>query len=135
MNNLKKYYVGFFIGYAVLFIGALLYILNVSFHIDKMLFSLKDIGFYAFCSGVLVNTFCRIKILPKTTDKRIRRLNNQQMLIVVCFLISAFAMYKHHSAWAVPLLIAAVVEFYLTYRYPKADADNQTQENNYSNDN
>ena len=42
-------------------------------------------------------------------------------------------MYKHHSAWALPLLIAGVIDFYLTFRYPKVednDDDSRKQEQN-----
>ena len=42
-------------------------------------------------------------------------------------------MYKHHSAWALPLLIAGVIDSYLTFRSPKVEAnddDSRKQEQN-----
>ena len=102
----------FLIGYAILISGAILHILGI---------------------GILINTFFRVKILPRSTDRRIRRLNSQHFIIVACFIITAYLMYKHHSAWALPLLIAGVIDFYLTFRYPKVednDDDSREQEQN-----
>ncbi len=107
--NKKQTSICFFISYAIIIIGAIIHILG------------HKIGFYTFGIGCLTNTLFRIKLLPQSRDIRIRRLNNQQFIIVACFIGTAYLMYKHHSAWALPLLIASVIEIFLTYRYPKTD--------------
>lgn len=99
----------FTIGYAVLIAGAIIHIFGIK------------VGFYMFGVGVLLNTIFRIKLLPRSTDRRIRRLNGQQFIVVAFFIVTAYLIYTQHSAWALPLFIAGVIDFYLTYRYPKAD--------------
>ncbi len=105
--NTKHKYIGFGIGYLLLILGAIVHI------------SGAKMGFYIFGVGTLINTLFRVRLLPKSDDIRIRRLNNQHFIIVLALLATAYLMYANHSAWAVPLLIAGVIELYLTYRYPK----------------
>lgn len=95
-------------GYAIVIVGAIVHILGYS------------AGFYVFCIGVLINTVSRFKLLPRSGDARTRRLNGQHFIIVACFVAAAYFMYRQRTAWALPLLIAGVVDFYLTFRYPKS---------------
>lgn len=106
--NKKQVNIGFFIGYTLVIIGVVAYILNF------------QAGFYILGVGVLINTVFRLRMLPKSEDRRIRRLNNQHFIVVACFIATAYLMYQNHSAWALTLLISGIIDFYLTYRYPKA---------------
>lgn len=106
MNN-KLINIGFFIGYALVIAGAVVHILDFK------------VGFYILGIGALVNTVFRLRMLPKSEDRRIRRLNSQQFIVVAGFIATAYLMYQNHSAWALTLLISGIIDFYLTYRYPK----------------
>lgn len=105
--NKKHINIGFFVGYALIIAGAVVHILNIK------------AGFYILGVGALVNTLFRLRMLPKSEDRRIRRLNSQQFIVVACFIATAYLMYQNHSAWALPLMISGTIDFYLTYRYPK----------------
>ncbi len=107
--NKKQSNTGFLIGYALIVIGAVVYLLGM------------QTGFYILGVGVLINTIFRVQLLPKSDDRRIRRLNSQHFIIVAAFVGTAYLMYLHSTAWALTLLVAGVVDFYLTFRYPKQD--------------
>lgn len=107
--NRKLISTAFIVGYIAMSAGAVLGI-----------FGLKA-AFYTFAAGTLLNIVARIKLLPKSDDRRIRRLNTQQFLVVAGFIATAYFLYREQSSWAVFLLMSVVVDFYLTFRYPKAD--------------
>ncbi|MDR3327282.1 MAG: hypothetical protein LBT04_04025 [Prevotellaceae bacterium] len=104
----KNYSIPFFVGYLLLIAGAILHI-----------FGSVRVGFYVFGVGVVCNLTFRFLLLPKSDDKRIRRLNKQQFFLAVLLIFTGYAMYAKYSAWIVPLLIFAIIELWLTFRYPK----------------
>lgn len=108
--NRKLISIAFVAGYILMSVGAVLGI-----------FGLKA-AFYTFASGTLLNIVARIQLLPKSDDRRIRRLNTQQFFVVAGFIATSYFLYRGKSYWVVFLLMAVVVDFYLTFRYPKADS-------------
>ena len=120
MTN-KKTYIPFFIGYLLLIAGAVLHILNSGFSV------------YVFGAGVAINLFFRFLLLPRQTDKRIRRLNNQQFLVAVFLILTCYLMWIDKSFWLmksiwigknnwiITLIVSAVIDLWLTFRYPEED--------------
>ena len=97
----------FILGYATMLLGAVLGVFSLS------------IAFYVFAVGCLLNTVGRLRLLPQSDDRRIRRLNTQQFFVVAGFIATAYFLYKGAMSWAIFLLMSVVIDFYLTYRYPK----------------
>ncbi|MDR1543972.1 MAG: hypothetical protein LBS50_06115 [Prevotellaceae bacterium] len=106
----KKLFLPFFCGYFLIIIGALLCMLNINFGLEKT-------GFWIFCAGALLNIIFRFLLLPRSENKRIRRLNNQQFLIVILLVITGYLMWIENNAWVISLLVCAVVEFWISFRY------------------
>lgn len=105
--NPKQANIGFLLGYALIVAGAVVYMLGMK------------VGFYILGVGVLINTVFRVRLLPKSDDRRVQRLNNQHFIIVAAFIGTAYLMYLNHTAWALTLLIGGIIDFFLTFRYPK----------------
>jgi len=112
MTKLQKISIPFFIGYLLLIAGAVLHIMNNEFSV------------YIFGTGVAINLIFRFLLLPKQTDKRIRRLNNQQFLVAVFLIITCYLMWvddkAYKSYWVITLIISAIIDLWLTFRYPEA---------------
>lgn len=59
--------------------------------------------------------------LPRTDDFRIRRLNNLLAISAILILVTAYLMYLNQNIWAITLTIAAFIDLFTTFRYPKVD--------------
>jgi len=115
----KKLNIPFFIGYLLLIAGAVLRIMDNKF------------GVYVFGAGVVINLIFRFLLLPRTTDKRIKRLNNQQFFVAVFLILTCYLMWIDKNfwlmksiwigknSWVVTLILSAVIDLWLTFRYPK----------------
>ena len=116
----KKLNIPFFIGYLLLIAGSVLHIINNKFSV------------YVFGAGVAINLIFRFLLLPKQTDKRIRRLNNQQFFVAVFLILTCYLMWLNKdwtvesirigkNSWVITLIISAIIDLWLTFRYPTAD--------------
>jgi membrane-associated HD superfamily phosphohydrolase len=110
MKN-QKISIPFFIGYLLILIGTVLYIINNNYSV------------YVFCAGVIINLIFRFLLLPQQVDKRIRRLNNQQFFVAVLYILTGYAMWADKTYWVITLVISALIDLWLTYRYPKTDRE------------
>jgi len=114
MTN-KKESIPFFIGYLLLIAGAVLHIINNEFSV------------YIFGAGVAINLIFRLLMLPRQLDKRIRRLNNQQLIVAVLLVITCYLMWietektAYKSYWVITLIISAVIDLWLSFRYPNEE--------------
>jgi len=117
----KKLSIPFFIGYLLLILGAVLHVLDNEFSV------------YVFGTGVVINLIFRFLLLPRQTDKRIRRLNNQQFIVAVFLILTCYLMWIDKSfwltksiwvgksSWIITLIVSAIIDLWLTFRYPKTD--------------
>lgn len=103
----KNFAIPFFVGYAMVIIAALLYILNWEYAV------------YLFGAGAFISAIGRLVLLPRTPDKRIRRLNNQQLYCILLQALTVYLMWTNHSAWIIPLILNAFLDIWISYRYPK----------------
>jgi len=120
MSN-KKLNIPFFIGYLLLIAGAVLHIIDNRFSV------------YVFGAGVVINLIFRFLLLPRQTDKRIRRLNNQQFFVAVFLILTCYLMWINKNfwlmesirigknSWVVTLILSAVIDLWLTFRYPEKE--------------
>ena len=111
-----KYSMPFFAGYLLLIVGAILHIFD------------NEFGVYVFGAGVVINVIFRFLLLPRQADKRIRRLNNQQFLVAVSLVATCYLMWQkkaYGSYWVITLIISAIVDLWLTFRYPDAEEKNE----------
>jgi hypothetical protein len=111
MQN-KKYSIPFFIGYLLIIAGAVCVLAKVD-----ILFLRHQIGFYIFCAGAVLNSIFRYLLLPHSDNKKVRRLNTQQLFIVLLLLAAGYMMFKNTASWVIPLLICAVIDLWLSFRY------------------
>lgn len=106
----KKLSIPFFIGYLLMIAGAVLQVFNNEFSV------------YVFGVGVAINLIFRFLLLPRQVDKRVRRLNNQQFFVAVFLIITCYLMWvedkTYKSYWVITLIISAVIDLWLTFRYP-----------------
>lgn len=79
----------------------------------------QDYAIYIFVLGAIATTIVKVKALVKTTDRRIRRLQNQQMISVLLLLATAYLIFINHDAWPLTLLLAATFDLVISYRMPK----------------
>jgi len=117
----KNYSILFFIGYLLLVVGAVLRVMDSKFSV------------YVFGAGVAINLIFRFLLLPRQTDKRIRRLNNQQFLVAVFLVLTCYLMWIDKSFWlmksiwigknywVITLIVSAIIDLWLTFRYPEED--------------
>ncbi|MDR1592448.1 MAG: hypothetical protein LBS16_06155 [Prevotellaceae bacterium] len=107
----------FYAGYALAIVGALLY--------GGEWFHLFRLGWYysilVYAVGAVLCSFFRLLLLPQSADRRIRRLNNQQFFSVLCQLGTIYLMWTAHDAWIAPLLLCALIDLWLSFRYPRVN--------------
>ena len=131
MTNINKISIPFFIGYLLMIVGAVLRIIDNKYSV------------FVFGAGVVINLIFRFLLLPRADDKRIRRLNNQQFFVAVFLILTCYLMWLDKSfwimksiwigknTWVITLIISAVIDLWLTFRYPEIDTSNQTQDTRY----
>ena len=102
---MKKTIIPFAVGYVCVIVGALLHIFE------------WEPSVWLFGVGALVLIISRMLSLPKTDDRRIRRLYGQLFIGALCLLGSTYLMYIGHNAWALPLLLTAFIDVWVSYRW------------------
>ncbi|MBO4370462.1 MAG: hypothetical protein J5808_03765 [Paludibacteraceae bacterium] len=95
------------IGAALVFIGAVIYLLH---HLAA-----------AICVGVgaVIIGYVRVSTRYQGDDLRLKRLSTMQTLTAVFYLATAILMYMGNSLWVICLLYAAVMELVLIWRTPR----------------
>lgn len=76
---------------------------------------------YAFFGGTLLLILGRYLTLPRSDNFRVRRLNGILAVGAIFLIASCYLMYTGRNAWVVTLVIAAVFDFYTSFRYPKEE--------------
>lgn len=99
-----KSFIPFVISYIGIIIGALLHIFAL------------PIGFWIFAVSAVIFVVTRIITLPKTDDKRTRRLYAQLMIGAGCLLGTVYLMYVGQNAWAITLIISAFIDIWVSFR-------------------
>ncbi|MDR0830239.1 MAG: hypothetical protein LBN95_09060 [Prevotellaceae bacterium] len=108
----KKYSLPFFFGYFLIIASAVIFIFNLAPE-------QPEIAFYVFCAGATLNIVFRFFLLPRSDNKRIRRLNNQQFFVAILFIGAGYMLFETMNSWIVPLFLAAVIDVWLSFRYEK----------------
>lgn len=103
ITNLKAF-IPFALGYTAIIVGALLHALDLS------------LGFWIFSVGTVAFVTTRMLTLPKTDDRRTRRLYAQLMIGAICLLATAYLMFIGHNAWAITLIISAIIDLWVSFR-------------------
>jgi FtsH-binding integral membrane protein len=75
-------------------------------------------AYVVFFVGTISMLFFRYKTTTESQDFRIRRLQRIQTL-ALCFLVAAtYPMYINHNAYVVMVMIYAVIELFVLFRWP-----------------
>lgn len=104
MKNWK--FILFVVGYVAVIVGA-------------ALLDYSTLSRYIVVGGAVLCTVFRFLLLPQSDNRNIRRLNTQQFFCALLMLSGAWLVWKGHSAWPLPLLICAVIDLWLSFRYGK----------------
>ncbi len=99
-----KSFIPFALGYIGVIAGALLHIFE------------WQPSFWIFAVGAIVLITTRMFTLPKTDDKRTRRLYAQLMIGALCLLGTIYLMYTQNNAWAITLTISAFIDTWVSFR-------------------
>ena len=102
--NPAKLQIPFIASYIGILIGAALHIFDLT------------AGFWIFTVSAIVFVVTRIITLPKTDDKRTRRLYAQLMIGAGCLLGTIYLMYVGNNAWAITLVISAFIDIWVSFR-------------------
>lgn len=103
-NHHLKSLIPFVISYIGILVGTLLHIFAV------------QAGFWIFAVSAIVFVITRMLTLPKTDDKRTRRLYAQLMIGAGCLLGTVYLMYVGQNAWAITLIISAFIDIWVSFR-------------------
>lgn len=74
---------------------------------------------FVFAIGAVCAIVGRYLILPEPSDFRIKRLNNMLGISAILIIATAYLMYLEENVWAITLTIAAFIDIFTTFRYPK----------------
>jgi len=102
--NTKVYNIIFAVGSFLILISSVLVMENVVW------------GKYSFATGAVFYAFCRIKMLYKGNDFRMKRLDRFYFLSVLFLAIASYFQFKGYGPWVVLLLLVAIIEFYASVR-------------------
>lgn len=72
-----------------------------------------------FAVGAVCAIIGRYLILPEPSDFRIKRLNNMLGISAILIISTAYLMYIGENVWAITLTLAAFIDIFTTFRYPK----------------
>jgi uncharacterized membrane protein len=109
--NKQLHNIVFAIGAVLLVLGAVLHILG------------KVSAPYIFSVGVLGFVVVRMLNPIKNTDFRVKRLQAMQAIGALLLIVSAYLMFTKSNAWALTLVIVAVIELVVSFRMPKRSED------------
>ena len=101
---MQKSFIPFAVGYVCIIAGALLHIFEFSWSV------------WLFGAGTVLAIVSRMLSLPKTNDRRVRRLYGQLFIGALCLLGSTYLMYIGHNAWVLPLLITSFIDVWVSFR-------------------
>lgn len=96
------------IGYSAIIIATLLHIFEVWQHTP-----------YIFAVAAVVTIVGRYLTLPRSDNFRVRRLNNMLAISAILLAATAYLMFLGENVWAITLTIAAFIDIFTTFRYPK----------------
>lgn len=99
-------------GYILILVGALLAINEVFF------------ASYLFALGTVSMLYGRIKQRPKSDNFKVRRLNGLWGFAGLLFIVTTYLMFIEVRIWVLTLFLAAFIDFYTSFRYPKEDEMN-----------
>ena len=102
---MQKTMIPFVVGYISIIAGALLHIFEWQWSV------------WLFGAGVVLSIVSRMLSLPKTNDRRIRRLYGQLFFGALCLMGSTYLMYIGHNAWVLPLLITSFIDVWVSFRW------------------
>lgn len=102
--NAKVLNIFFAIGLFLILISSVLVMENVSW------------GKYCFATGTALFALCRIKMVYKGEDFRLKRLNRFYFMSVLFLAIASYLQFKGYNFWVVLLLLIAILEFYTSVR-------------------
>ncbi|MGN0187656.1 MAG: hypothetical protein ACI392_07940 [Paludibacteraceae bacterium] len=105
---MKKFHIKSSIPFIISYIGI---ILGVLLHIFEV-----QAGFWIFAVSAVIFVIIRMLTLPKTDDKRTRRLYAQLMIGAGCLLGTVYLMYVGQNAWAITLIISAFIDIWVSFR-------------------
>ena len=101
---MQKTFIPFALGYVCVIAGALLHIFEWQWSV------------WLFGAGAVLAIISRMLSLPKTDDRRVRRLYGQLFLGALCLIGSAYLMYIGHGAWVLPLLLTSFIDVWVSFR-------------------
>lgn len=74
---------------------------------------------YVFAVAAAVTVVGRYLTLPSADNWRVRRLNNMLAISAILLIATAYLMYTGTNIWAITLIIAAFIDLFTSFRYPK----------------
>ena len=101
---MQKTFIPFALGYVCVIAGALLHIFEWQWSV------------WLFGAGAVLAIVSRMLSLPKTDNRRVRRLYGQLFIGALCLLGSTYLMYIGHNAWVLPLLITSFIDVWVSFR-------------------
>ncbi|GAT62723.1 hypothetical protein [Paludibacter jiangxiensis] len=87
-------------------------------------FSQIKVAPYIFSLGVLFLVVVRVVLPIDQSDFRTRRLNKIHAFATLVLVASAYGMFIHHYLWIAGLLIATILDLYISFRLPKQKQSN-----------
>ncbi|MTK53146.1 hypothetical protein [Paludibacter sp.] len=99
-------------GYVLLMVATVLY------------FSQVKVAPYVFSLGVLFLVVVRVVLPIDQTDFSTKRLNKIHAFATLVLVASAYGMFIHYYLWIAGLLIATILDLYISFRLPKQKQSN-----------
>lgn len=109
MKKYKTIDVIFLMAGVLLLAGALCEMLSVTY------------GWIVFSAGALTTVICRVMTNKSFDDFRLRRLQRIQFIAMLLLVFSAWLMYKDNNAWVITLILYALFDLIVAFRWPKSE--------------
>lgn len=107
----------------------ILYLLGAVLMIGAIILFMEGVAwaFYSFCAGAVLYLAFHLKHAYRGDDFRLKRLNRLFGFNVILVAGSAYLMYIGNNSFVVLMLLAALLEFYLSWRSDRYSKDDDNR--------